>query len=138
MTLHVSENIQEAAIGHLRNLVDFTGDLGTRVSCVAGQGGVEHYGPDNPVTLFWAWGNGFAYGYNLTLTIEDGNGNILSPQPAVQNVPVLGGGLFSSTFQWQRHAVPTYDGLATPVLHVYSTNDMHGWTPLRVQDVYRA
>jgi hypothetical protein len=72
----------------------------------------------------------------LTYTIEDGNGNVLPPEPAIQNVPVLGGGLFSSTFTWQRHPVPSYDGLATPVLHVQSTNDIHGWTPLRVQDVY--
>lgn len=134
--LQVSQAIHDAAIHHLRNLTDFAANLGPEVHCVAGSGG--GYGPDNPVSLFWAWGSGFDEGFNLSLSIEDGQGNMLPPVVDVQNVPTLPGGLFTTTFQWQRHPVARYDNLPTPVLHVKSTDGVEGWTRLRVEDVYIA
>lgn len=134
--LQESETIHQDALRHLQNMLDFTGNRDPMVHCVAGVGG--GYGPANPQSYFWAWGSGFDEGFNLSLIIEDVDGNALSPQPAVQTVPVLGGGLFTTTFLWTRHPVASYGGLGAPVLHVRSTDFVDGWAPLRVEDVYIA
>jgi hypothetical protein len=85
----------------------------------------------------WAWGYGFTYGFNLSLTIEDGHGNILVPQVAAQTIKLWPGGAFSMTFLWQKLPVVSLQGL-TPVIHAKSTNpnDLEAWAPLRAQDVY--